>query len=290
MKSYYKPNCQIREALNVKVRRKRRWSRFVVAVIFPVFVASPVGLLSFTGATFGSGWLRERVADSSFFVLENVLVLGTRSLSVPETLRIAGVRRGENLFTLDLVAIRSRLVAHPFIRTASVRRRLPVSLLLEIEERVPVAVVRAGRDYLVDREGEVLTYLRGERPATFPLLLGVEVSGGRLTARGAERFGVGLSLTAALRSVAHPPWEAIGHLDLTDEKDAVLVPVGGRPLVHLGKGNFASRLGRWKAVARDLAGRWSAVTYIDLRAEGQVVARPVAPAPTDAGTGEGEGG
>ena len=74
-----------------------------------------------------------------------------------------------------------------------------------------------------------------------------------------------------------PALSAIAHVDLADPDDAVIVPVAGRPLVHAGRRDAAGRLRRWRLVAPDMAQRWPEMEYVDLRAEGQVVALPAAP-------------
>ena len=79
-----------------------------------------------------------------------------------------------------------------------------------------------------------------------------------------------------------PALSAIDHVDLADPDDAVIVPVAGRPLVHAGRRDAAGRLRRWHLVAPDMAQRWPELEYVDLRAEGQVVALPAAPAPAGA--------
>jgi hypothetical protein len=73
----------------------------------------------------------------------------------------------------------------------------------------------------------------------------------------------------------------VGHVDLSDPDDAVIVPVSGRPLVHTGRRDAAGRLQRWRSVAPDMAQRWPDLDYVDLRAEGQVVAMPAVTAPED---------
>ncbi len=65
--------------------------------------------------------------------------------------------------------------------------------------------------------------------------------------------------------------------------DAVIVPVAGRPLVRAGRRDAIGRLRRWHLVAPAMAQRWPELEYVDLRAEGQVVALPAAPAADEDG-------
>jgi hypothetical protein len=125
-----------------------------------------------------------------------------------------------------------------------------------------------------------------------PVLTGVEASAGALTARGAADLAAGIELVAAIRQVGFPALSAVDHVDLADPDDAVIVPVSARPLVHAGRRDMAAQLRRWRLVAPDMAQRWPELEYVDLRAEGQVVAMPAAPeqAPPPAAGGEGKPG
>jgi hypothetical protein len=167
------------------------------------------------------------------------------------------------------------------VREASVRRRLPGTIIVEIAEREPCVIVRADRDYLMDAEGAVVDESASGSRAGLPVLTGIEVTAGVLTARGAADLAAGIDLVAAIREVGFPALAAIDHVDLADPDDAVIVPVAGRPLVHAGRRDAAGRLRRWHLVAPDMAQRWPELEYVDLRAEGQVVALPAAPAPEE---------
>ena len=62
--------------------------------------------------------------------------------------------RGHPMLEVPVELIESRLEAHPWIRGAEVRKRLPDQLLVEIEERRPVALLRTADGLaFVDPEG-----------------------------------------------------------------------------------------------------------------------------------------
>ena len=151
--------------------------------------------------------------------------------------------------------------------------------MVEVAERVPCVVVRADRDYFVDAEGAIVAAAAPGTRSDLPVLTGVEAVAGAFTARGAADLAAGIELIAAIRKVGFPALSAIDHVDCSDPDDAVIVPVSGRPLVHAGRRDAAGRLRRWRLVAPDMAQRWPELEYVDLRAEGQVVAMPAAPAP-----------
>lgn len=281
MKNYYRPDYEPHQA---HYRHRRRRRRLVRRAATAGALLAGLGFAAFLvtgGISLGSSWIRGRVASLSLFRLESVQVSGNRTLSTPEVLEAAGLRPGASLLGLDLGVVRARLKSHPWVREVNLRRLLPATLLVEVVERAPLVVVRADRDYLVDGEGVVVASLEPGSPARLPLLVGVEVAGGGLTARGDGDLRAGLTLLAAIRATGFPALEAVSHLDLTDPDNAVIVPVTGRPLVYAGRDDYAARLRRWKLVAPDMAQRWPEFEYVDLRAEGQVVAKPAAPDPEE---------
>jgi len=114
----------------------------------------------------------QRVSASDFFNVKLVDVVGTdRSSKVAnENLVKPDTERGGS-WRSDLGAIRSKIEAIPFVKTAAVTRVLPNGIRVQVVERQPTALVtRNGRDYLVDAEGEVLAASEKPEP-TLPFTM-----------------------------------------------------------------------------------------------------------------------
>ena len=74
---------------------------------------------------------------------------------------------------IDLDAIRGRLMEFKWVKEARVHRRLPDTLVVEIEERVPAAVWQHNRRLqLVDLEGVELEPVRPDAMPDLPLVVG----------------------------------------------------------------------------------------------------------------------
>lgn len=279
MKSFYRPDFDAHQATYHRAQQRRR---FLVAVRrggVVLALGAAIGLCSAAWAALGPGWLRAHLSSLRLFRIETLQVSGNRTLTSDDVLAAAGLRRGESLVGLDLAAARARLVADPRVREASLRRRLPGTIIVEVTERVPCVIVRADGDYLVDAEGVVIARATPGTRSDLPVLKGIAAVAGKITPRGALDIAAGIELVAAIRLVGFPVLSAIDHVDLADPDDAVIVPVSGRPLVRAGRRDAAGRLRRWHLVAPDMAQRWPELEYVDLRAEGQVVALPAAPPP-----------
>jgi len=279
VKSYYRPDFDAHQADYHCAQRRRRLLTAARRGGVVLALGAAIGLCSAAWASLGPGWVRARLSSLRLFRIESMQVSGNRTLTSADVLAIAGLRSGESLVGLDLAAARAKLVVHPRVREASLRRRLPGTIVVEIAERVPCVIVRADRDYLVDAEGVIVAEAAPGAHADLPVLTGIEAAGGKLTAHGAADLAAGIDLVAAIRQAGFPALSAVDHVDLADPDDAVIVPVSGRPLVHAGRRDAAGQLRRWHLVAPDMAQRWPELEYVDLRAEGQVVAMPAAPAP-----------
>ena len=121
----------------------RRWLawRYVVAAVLLV------------GAVAGGAWL---VYFSAWLSVSAVEVRGVAQLSAAQVREAARVPQGEALARVDLDRIRSRVEALAPVRSADVSRQWPDRVLIEVEERVAVAVVEIGGQLQgMDDEGVV---------------------------------------------------------------------------------------------------------------------------------------
>lgn len=108
-----------------------------------------------------------------YFRLQHIEINSDGQLSRQEIIEASEVAPDANMLLMDLEKISDNLKRHPRIASASVYRRFPGKLLMEISERRPVAIVSADRLFYVDGQGEVFTrVLPGDR-ITYPLFTGV---------------------------------------------------------------------------------------------------------------------
>jgi cell division protein FtsQ len=259
-----------------KEKNRVRSVRHLAAVALPALLLALVLAGGYFGGTYGWQHLERFAKTSSLFSLKEVHIQGNRNVTEEEILRAAGLSFGANLLAIDLQILRARLLANPLIRNASVRRRLPSEVVVEVEERVPAAEIRGDRRFVVDGDGHVMTVAREDLPLALPCLSGMKVSDGKVVGEDMDDLLDGIEIVRTIRAVGFPALEDIECIDLAAETDAVIVPAGGGTLVHVGREDVFTRLRRLMLVAPDITARWEEVEYIDLRSDGLVVTRPVA--------------
>lgn len=130
-----------------------------------------------------SGWAAQTVAKARWSVIaatadlgfrvENVLVLGRQETPRDELLKAVRLARGAPILAFDPDAAKKRIEALPWVRAASVQRRLPDTIFLRVVERRPLAVWQDhGHFTLIDYDGKVIADSGVERFSGLPLVVG----------------------------------------------------------------------------------------------------------------------
>lgn len=155
------------------------------------------------------------VTTSDRFAITSIEVEGATHLS-PDQIRAAiPVKLGDNVFATNLGRVSDALRATPWIATADVHRVLPHTLVVEVTEHAPVAVVELGELYLVDASGHPFkrAQLDTGDGAGLPVITGIDRA-----AYEAAPEPTAATITSALAALAtwqqEPSRPAIGELHL----------------------------------------------------------------------------
>ena len=107
------------------------------------------------------------------FQVQEILVVGRQETPQAELLRVIRLSRGAPILAFDLHSARERVEALPWIRSARIERMLPNTVLLNVEERQPLALWQhKGTFSLIDHEGEIILRKGLERFADLVVIIG----------------------------------------------------------------------------------------------------------------------
>ncbi|MDH3843257.1 MAG: FtsQ-type POTRA domain-containing protein, partial [Myxococcales bacterium] len=112
-----------------------------------------------------------RTADA--FAIREVVIEGNHRVEAIDVRRAAGLQAGSNIFEVSMEDARDRLLQHPWVKEATVFRKLPNRVRVELVERTPVALVALDQLYLVSEEGVVFKRLGVDDPADLPVVTGI---------------------------------------------------------------------------------------------------------------------
>lgn len=173
--------------LDVKVQTEGRLRRRAGVAAAVLAVVGVLGLTGYGVYRLGKFGVSGLVYENERFAITRIDVENNGVMTPERVMQFAGVKRGQNLYALDLNQVRRNLEMIPLVRHVSVRRVLPNRLIIHVEERTAAARLRVPSKelsdavFLIDRAGVVMkplklsdgTMLQPNAPRTVPLLTGV---------------------------------------------------------------------------------------------------------------------
>ncbi|MCL6252149.1 FtsQ-type POTRA domain-containing protein [Altererythrobacter sp. KTW20L] len=134
-----------------------QWHRFFTVLILAVALAVVVVIARVSGGTTLAEQYFAQVAANAGFKVNQVQVRGTERLNEARVYEKALGREDLSMVLVDLEDLRSELLGLNWVADARVARQLPDTLVVDIVERQPHAVLRrADRMVLIDRTGTEL--------------------------------------------------------------------------------------------------------------------------------------
>ena len=250
--------------------RRQRWLVRPAAGVLAVSVAGYLLVVTLHSASTHSvsgglfGGLRERlskVAAASGLRVTDVVIEGRAN--TPEALLRAaiGVSKGDPILGFSLEETRARIETIPWVEKATVERRLPGTLVVNLQERRPYAIWQAQKKYqLVDRTGQVVTNQDVGEFRHLPVIVGQGAPGAAALLLDAlrERPALTEKIEAVVR-VGERRW----NLHMSSGTD-VLLP----------EGHEVVALDRLMQLQRDHAVLDRPLIAIDLRLPDRLVFRP----------------
>jgi cell division protein FtsQ len=218
--------------------------------------------------------LLHALAGSSRFQVRHVTVTGNVRLSHGEVMALLDGLEGQHLLDVDLEAWRGRLLGSPWVAEVRLRRVLPATVDVAIEERAPLATARiAGQLFLVDEQGAVIDeYGPQYADIDLPIIDGLVPEHGDAAERAARTALAGRVLMAL--SARHTLLQRVSQIDVRDPRNAVVMLKEDGTRVLLGETAFAERLESYVELAPALLARVPEIDYVDLRFGPRVFVRP----------------
>jgi cell division protein FtsQ len=106
-------------------------------------------------------------------VVNDIVVEGRATTDTATILDALGARAGTPILAVDPSRAKRQLEALPWVRSATIERRLPGTLLVRLVERRPLAVWQHdGKQELIDRDGTVIPVTDLSRFAKLPTMVG----------------------------------------------------------------------------------------------------------------------
>ena len=210
--------------------------------------------------------------------VREIVVVGRRFTPAQDIVAATRLREGAPLLAFDPSMARAELERMPWIRSASVERRFPGTVRIDIVERRPVALWQdQGRFAVLDEDGREI---RGADPGAFPQFIVVI---GPDAPRHANEL---------LRLLAHEP-DLAGRVSSASRvagRRWDLAIADGGPRVLLPEADPGAAIARLAELHRRERLLDRSLAQVDLRLADRIALRPLATAAADAPAGPPQGG
>ena len=216
------------------------------------------------------------IAASSSLQIAHMVVRGTERLSTGEVLALVEGLRGHNILSVRLDDWQQKLLSSPWVERATIRRVLPSTVEIAIDERRPMGIGRLGTAmYLIDGKGVIIDeYGPAYADIDLPIIDGIAASpqdgGSMINVARAEFAGRVIGELAARPEIAG----RVSQIDVANLHDAIVILDGDPALLHLGDTEFVARLQQYLDLAPALHERLDGIDYVDLRFDERMYVRP----------------
>ena len=227
-------------------RAPGRWRLALAAVVVVALLTSPA-------------WAPNVLRRLSFFRVRRVEILGTRYVSPAELLDRLKVDTTRSVWD-PLEPLAARVRTHAQVESVTVTRRLPGTLIVQVRERHPVALVDSpGGLRAVDEHGRRLPLDPSRTPVDAPVVV------------AAPHDTMVYHLLGAMQREAPALYARLSSIRAAGADEIVLqiADLSVRAMTNV----TLARLGDIEPVQRDLMRRQLRAAEIDLRYRDQVIAR-----------------
>ena len=143
-----------------KIKRVRRSGRRLFkGIVFLLIVGAILGFFVYV----------------PFFTLKEVKLIGAERLTVEDILKVGNIYIGEPIFQLETNDITTRLSNDLRIESVTVRRIVPNTIEVTLQERKPLATIVCDYGYLdLDKSGKIIDSYKNLREMKIPMITGAQ--------------------------------------------------------------------------------------------------------------------
>ncbi len=255
----------IREGKFLRPKRRREGKgaeNFLKILKKTIRLALQLLVLSFF--LFVGHWVYGHLLEDPYFRVREIDVEGGRRISKETLLSLTVIEGMPNLFSVKLKDVIKRLEAHPWIARVRVGKVFPNKIVIQIEERKPMAIIQLEELYYIDTKGEIFSPVGESDEYNYPYLTGVTrrflekepVEAKRLIAKALEILRI-----AGQEKIA--PLEEISEIHMEKAFGILCFTKIGGVKVKMGWEDFGEKLAKLSLIWADLRKRGVSADSID---------------------------
>ena len=254
---------------NVRNKPRRDWKKLAKRLMRLMLILCCTVLV---GA--GAVLLMNVVVNSDHFKVATIQVNGNQRLCDQDVIELSDIRHGVSTFDLDLEIIGQKLAENDWIHSASIMRKLPQGVVIDIRERQAVFIVNLEYLYYVDADGEIFKVLRSGDELNYPLVTGLDrqqlldsPEAGRQQLRHVAQ------MLGDLRQRKLFNEQRVAQINIDPQDGYVLYTDPYGVPVYVGKDQFSEKIDRLEQIFPEIEKRLPILEYVDLNVMDKVIVK-----------------
>ena len=206
-----------------------------------------------------------KISTHPIFNVRDVTVEGAEYLEPDNICKIADIEYETNIFDVNLLSVSNKLENAFSAEKFTVFRRLPHTVVIEVHERKPVALLNIKKLVGIDSEGVPLPHIGAEMIDTLPIITGIKSVSSLSDSTVKERLRTGLRMLERISTDAPAVYKRISEVDVTNMVNMGINLVDNGLRVIIGNREWKHKIPNLERIINEVTWRRENVKSVDIR-------------------------
>lgn len=200
------------------------------------------------------------------FSIKEIIVSGNYHLDRDDIIGSINIKNGDQLLNVQFEDVNKKLGENPWIKEVSLKKQLPGTLLIDIVEAVPKALLRIKRKlYLIDSEGRILERIKGDSMLFLPVIKDI---------RPKNEKGISEALKLVDVLMKRDIFADRESVEIGLETYGLTMKIDGE-FIKVGYGKYLEKYDMWIELEPEIRRKSVPIKYVDLRFKDSVIVKPL---------------
>ena len=208
-------------------------------------------------------YLYQYLVTSPYIKLEEVIINGVNEEIKHELIEMSELDTDLSLLAINLKKIKTDMEKHPWVKSITVEKRFPHTLIIKAEKEEPRAIVLLERLSYMNRQGRIFKEVERSENKNFPIITGISSAYDK---RNKQIKTASLILDLFESETGSWSLEELSEIHVTEDCDVLLYSTSLPAVIKMGGSELETKKTELKKIARHLreTGRIHLVKTIDL--------------------------
>ena len=187
-----------------------------------IFFKAAAGLGVLCIISTGFVLIYDLITQCDYFKAKSLNITGNHMFSDKQIISHADLKKGANIFSINMSIVQKRLMAHPWIEEAEISRELPSGIKIRVKEHKAVAVVDLGRRFLINNKGKIFKEWSAGDPGALLIITGLKYSDISITPKLRSHGSVESKMALCIKERSNPFDAVMDVLRLGQKAESIL--------------------------------------------------------------------